>query len=248
MISFSKEQIFIVTGASSGLGEGTALLLNELGASVVAIARNKERLMAMKNRCKYQENMHIELKDLTEDIENLPGYVKELKNKYGKFSGLAYCAGISDIKPVQLLNYGEMDHMFKINFFAPVMLAKGLIDRRNNVGKGTSIVAISSAEAILNDRGMTTYSSCKAALNAAFRAMAAETAPAGIRINTLLPSDIKTPMTMCAEAQSLREGREEKYPMGFGEVSDVANFAVFLLSDSAKWITRQNYIIDCGLI
>ena len=172
MIKFNKEQIYIVTGASSGLGEGVALLLNELGATVVGIARNEERLNTMKAKCKYPENMHIEIRDLAVDIESLPAYVKELKNKYGKFSGLAYCAGISDIKPVQLLDYAEMEYMFKVNFFAPVLFTKGLLDRRNNIGKGTSIVAISSAESVLNDRGMTTYSSSKSALNAALKSMA----------------------------------------------------------------------------
>ncbi|MBR1754521.1 SDR family oxidoreductase [bacterium] len=248
MISFNKEQIYIVTGASSGIGEGTALLLNELGATVVGIARNEERLKAMRAKSKYPENMHLEIKDLTDDIEGLPKYVKELKNKYGKFSGMAYCAGISDVKPLQLLEYTEVDYMFKVNCFAPVFFCKGLLDRRNNIGKGTSVVAISSIVSKLNDKGMLAYSSTKAALTAAYRCMAAEVAQSGIRINTVSPSDIKTPMTMCFEAQSLREGREEKYPLGFGEIDDVANFAVFLLSDKTKWITRQDYIIDCGLV
>ena len=81
MISFNKEDVFLVTGASSGLGEGVALLLNELGATVIGIARNKERLEAMQAKCKKPENMHIEIKDLAQDIEHLPLYVKELKNK-----------------------------------------------------------------------------------------------------------------------------------------------------------------------
>ena len=138
--------------------------------------------------------------------------------------------------------------MFKVNYFAPVFFAKGLLDRRNNIGKGASIVAISSLESKLNDRGMIAYSSTKAALTSAYRCMAAEVAQSGIRVNVVSPSDIKTPMTMCVETQSLREGREEKYPMGFGEVEDVANFIAFLLSDKSKWITRQDYTIDCGLV
>ena len=89
MISFNAEQRFIVTGASSGIGEGVALLLNELGASVIAVARNVERLSAMKAKAKHPENIFIEPKDLVEDIENLPNYVKSLKEKYGrKFIGI----------------------------------------------------------------------------------------------------------------------------------------------------------------
>ena len=97
MSQFNKEQIYIVTGASSGLGKATALMLNEQGATVVAIARNEQRLNELKNVCKYPENLHIEIKDLTDDIDNLPNYVKNLKEKYGKFSGMAYCAGITSI-------------------------------------------------------------------------------------------------------------------------------------------------------
>ena len=81
MISFKKEQVYIVTGASSGIGEATAILLNELGATIVGIGRNQERLEAMKAKCKYPENVFLEQKDLTEDIEGLPKYVKELKDK-----------------------------------------------------------------------------------------------------------------------------------------------------------------------
>ena len=62
-MEFKKEDLIIVTGASSGIGEGTALMLNEQGATIIAIARNEERLNAMKAKCKYPENMHIEIKE-----------------------------------------------------------------------------------------------------------------------------------------------------------------------------------------
>lgn len=66
----------------------------------------------MKEKCKYPENIHIEIKDLTEDIDGLPKYVKSLKEKYGKFSGMAYCAGISCLKPLLLLDYDELKRVF----------------------------------------------------------------------------------------------------------------------------------------
>ncbi len=244
MISFNKEQIYIVTGASSGIGEGTALLLNELGATVIGIARNEERLNAMRNKCKYPENMHLEIKDLAEDIENLPQYIKELKNKYGKLSGLAYCAGIVEVKPLQLLDLHEMRKLFDINYFVPIMMAKGFADKRNNIGKGTSMVFIASIAGVHCDRAMTTYSGSKAALTASVKSIARELAPHYIRVNSVSPSDIITPLT--SGVDGLRARKEPLYPMGLGEVNDVANMIIYLLSDKSKWITTQNYIVDCG--
>lgn len=247
MISFNKEQIFIVTGASSGLGEGTALLLNELGATVVGIARNEERLNAMKAKCKYPENMNLEIKDLTVDIEKLPQYVKELKNKYGKFQGLAYCAGVVEVKPLQLLDLQEMKNLFDINYFAPIMMAKGFADKRNNVGAGASAVFISSLASVACSRGMTTYSGAKAALISSIKSIAKECAPYKIRFNCVSPSDIKTPMVL-RDAAKYMQDKEKIYPMGYGEIEDVANLIIYLLSDKAKWIASQNYVIDCGVM
>jgi len=244
MISFNTEQRFIVTGASSGLGEATALLLNELGASVIAIARREDKLNALKEKAKYPENMFIETKDLTEDIEGLPAYVKTLKEKYGKFQGMAYCAGLGGIHPLRTVDMETMQKIFTINYFAPVFMTKGFVDKRNNNGKGSSIVCIASAGGVHCDPGMTEYAGSKGALIASMQSIAREVAPTGVRINCVSPTLIQTGMAGEIE----RQFAEGKYPFGIGEVSDVANMIVYLLSEQAKWITAQNYIIDCGAI
>lgn len=244
MISFTKEQKFIVTGASSGIGEGVAILLNELGATVIGIGRSQERLEAMRNKCKYPENMFLENKDLTEDIDTLPAYVKSLKEKYGKFHGMAYCAGIAMVKTLQILDYDEVLRCFKINYFAPLMMTKGIADRRNNVGKGCSFVYLSSVDALATTKGQPAYSGSKAALSATIKSLSHELTPYGMRANCVLPSMIKTPMT--AETDKMLGHDLKKYPFGWGDVEDVSNLIVYLLSEKAKFISGQNYVIDTG--
>lgn len=244
MISFAAEQRFIVTGASSGIGEGVALLLNELGASVIAIARRQDRLEALKARAANPENMHIEQKDLAEDIASLPAYVKQLKDKYGKFQGMACCAGLGGIQPLRAVDLDTIHKVFDINYFVPVFLAKGFADKRNNCGAGSSIVCIASAGGIHCDPGMTSYAGSKGALISTMQSIARELAPAGLRVNCVSPTLIDTDMADDV-ARSFAEG---KYPFGLGKVSDVANMIAYLLSEQARWITAQNYIIDCGVI
>lgn len=248
MISFTSDQRFVVTGASSGIGEGVALLLNELGATVIGIGRNQDRLEGMKAKAKRPENVFLEQKDLAEDIPGLPAYVKSLKEKYGKFSGMAYCAGVTAVMPAKAFDYEMAERTFAIDYFAPVFMAKGLIDKRNTVGRGTSMVFISSMDAVLSVRSQSLYSGAKAALCASIKAIAKEVSPFGVRMNCLLPSMIKTPMTIgeSKEHYGVTEDGDERYPFGWGEPIDVASFVAFLLSERSKYLTGQNYIVDSG--
>lgn len=242
MVSFTPEQRFIVTGASSGIGESVALLLNALGATVVGIGRNQERLAAMKAKASGPERVFTEVRDLAVDLEGLPAYVKELRNKYGKFQGLAYCAGLGGIMPLRAVELSEMQKTFAVNYFAPVMMCKGFADKRNNNGSGSAMVFIASAGGVRCDPGMTSYSGSKGALIATMQSVARELAPAGVRVNCVSPTLIDTNMA----DDIARQFAEGKYPMGIGKPEDVANMIAFLLSDKTGWITARNYVIDCG--
>ena len=244
MLSFSAEQRFIVTGASSGIGEGVAVLLNELGATVIGIGRNQERLERMKAKAKRPASVFLEQKDLVDDIAGLPGYVKTLRERYGKFQGLAYCAGLGGLMPLRAVDYEDMQKMFAVNYFAPVFMAKGFSDKRNNNGAGSAMVFIASRGGVRTDPGMTSYAGSKGALIATMQSIAKELAPTGLRVNCVSPALIQTNMA----DDTSRQYAEGKYPMGLGKVSDVANMIVYLLAEQSRWISGQNYLIDCGMV
>ena len=246
MALFSEENIFIVTGASSGIGRAVVLKLIEEGSKVVAIARSLERLQSLKSECAKPENLFIETADLTKLLSDMPAYLKSLKDKYGKFSGIAYCAGAILLKPASSTEYTESLDLFNINYFAPLMMIKSFMDKRICIGNGAAAVAITSAEAFIREKGLCIYSGSKAALQASLATVAKEVAVRGMRVNTISPSDIKTPMTMNENMVNLRQGREETYPLGFGEPDDVAELVSFLLSNNAKWLTGHDYIADCA--
>ncbi|MDO5774806.1 MAG: SDR family oxidoreductase [Spirochaetales bacterium] len=246
MALFSIKDVFIVTGASSGIGKAVALKLIEEGAKVVAIGRNEEKLNELKFDCINSEHCFIEKADLCEHLSDMSLFLQDLKEKYGKFTGLAYCAGAILLKPASATSYDEGLNLFNINYFAPVMMLKSFCDKRICIGRGASAVAVASADAFLREKGLCIYSGTKAALQASFSTIAKEVAPRGMRVNTVSPSDIKTPMTMNGSMQELRLDREKLYPFGYGEPEDVAELVVFLLSQKAKWITGHDYIVDCA--
>lgn len=245
-MNFIDNHIYIVTGASSGIGATVTNMLNELGFYVVAIARNETRLNNIKNKCKYPSKIFIEKKDLSEDIEGLPKYVSSLKEKYGKFSGMVYCAGIVDVSPLQLLDRKKCENIYKTDLFAPLFFTKGIADRRNNIGRGTSIIFIAGMCTMQCNKAHFLYTGAKSALISTSKCLAKELAGAGIRLNCVSPSDIETPMTMSELNYEATIERTKKYPFGIGHPRDVANIVLFLLSDKTRWITGQNYIVDCA--
>lgn len=249
MISFTADQQFIVTGASSGIGECVALLLNELGATIISIGRNQDRLDGMRARANYPERVFCERKDLAEDISGLPSYVKSLKEKYGKFSGLAYCAGIGVLSPAQMLELDTAKRLFATNYFAPLFFTKGFIDRRNNIGRGCSIVHVSSIDAVLSTKGQCLYAGSKAALATSMKTLSREVSALGVRINCVSPSMVDTPMAHSHAAEDLGISEAKQilmYPFGWAKPIDIANFIVYLLSDKSRFVSGQNYIVDSG--
>lgn len=248
-VSFSSTQVFLVSGASSGLGQAIALMLNALGATVVTNGRDIKKLQNLKKLAQFPDSIHLEPLDLTADMEALPSWVNSLRKVYGKFTGFVHSAGLGLVAPLQNYDYLHTQKLLDIHLHAPMLITKGLADRRNNIGAGTSLVYISSISAVIPLKAKIAYSAAKSAMQTAAFCAAKELSSQGIRINCISPALIDTPMGMGWEnfmGEAYAEKDRSAYPLGVGKPSDIANTACFLLSDNARWITGQNIVVDGG--
>ncbi len=247
MIDLSNKNI-LVTGASTGIGKGISLLLNSLGANVIGVSRRMKELEEVKKQSANHDRFHPESRDLSQDIENMPYYIKSLTEAYGALDAMVLNAGIELTEPISISNYDKAKKLFDINYFANIALLKSFQKRKHNTGNGASVVLISSITANIGIPAVANYSASKSALNAAMRSVALEFAKTGLRINSILPGHILTEMTVTDNSarQEYLKKIESAYPLGFGKVEDVAYLAAFLISDKAKWITGQEFTIDGG--
>ncbi|OHD06018.1 MAG: hypothetical protein A2086_06065 [Spirochaetes bacterium GWD1_27_9] len=249
MVKFNNDDFFIVTGANSGIGKSIALKISELGGTVIAVGRNIENLNKLKEDSNYGKNIHIEVKDLVEDVESIDKWFTELKNRFGKFRGMVLSAGLLDIIPINALSLKKAKSLFDINYFVNLYMCKYFSDNRNNVGEGASIVVLSSIASIKGDVGIINYSASKGAINSMVKSMAVEFSKKKIRVNSVLPGFVLTEMIdkwKNVYTDEYIESMNTKYPLGIGKPEYIADTVCFLLSDSAKWITGQNISVDGG--
>lgn len=246
---FSLEnKVIIVTGASSGIGAQCAVDFSKMGAKVVLIARNEERLHQTLQLMEGHGHMILPF-DLSTSIR-LKESVSEIVSKMGKISGLVNCVGISSVTPIKLITDEMLDLFFRTNVFSSFYLMKE-ITRIGNYDKerGCSIILFASIMGVVGEKCKALYSATKGALIAASRSMSYELAEKKIRVNVISPGAIETPINSGLPhmvTPKLRQELESKHPLGLGECSDISNACIYLISDASKWVTGQNIIIDGG--
>ncbi|MFJ7667086.1 SDR family NAD(P)-dependent oxidoreductase [Lysinibacillus sp. NPDC097195] len=234
-------KIAIITGGASGMGASMAELFTKEGAIVIAADINEENLAKISEL----ENVEGMKLDVSSD-ENWAEFTKAVVEKYGRIDILINNAGISSQKSPQDITDQDWAIMHKINSFGPFLGIKHVSKYMKEAGKG-SIVNTSSYTAIIGS-GFNSYSASKGSLRAIARAAAAELGRSNIRVNTVFPGVIETPMT--ANIGQFKEAMDmlvRATPMGrLGQPEEVANAILFLASDEASYITGGELVIDGG--
>lgn len=224
----------LVTGASSGIGQAIAISISKMGANVVISGRNIAKLEKTLSQLLGESNCIISA-DLTksEDIAKLADTIPQV-------DGIVHCAGIGYRMPAKMLTENDIDTVMRANFNGSVLLQAALLTKKK-VKKDSSIVFIASKAADYPSPGNAVYSASKGALISYARCLALELAPRGIRVNCICPAMVWTDLIMQNEVtlEQLKESKKS-YPLKrYGKPEDVANLAIYLLSDASSWMTNS---------
>lgn len=241
---FSLEgKTILVTGASSGIGQATAVLCSQMGAQVVITGRNETRLQETLGRLSGEGNMLIAA-DLTDE-----GSRTRLVEDIPTLDGIVHCAGIGHRKPSKAINADDIATVMNANFNAAVLLQACLLGQKK-VNKGASIVFVSSRTADIPTVANALYSASKGALKSYARCLSLELAPRAIRVNCICPAMVWTPLILKdGVTEDELQAEQAKYPLKrYGKPEDIANLAVFLLSDASSWMTGSCIDITGGSI
>lgn len=239
---FSLEgKTILVTGASSGIGRGIAVACSKIGATVILNGRNLLKLNATLAQLK-KGNHRIISADLS-DRESVDRMMKQIP----VLDGVVHCAGIGQRVLCKLAREEDVDAVMDANFKGPVLLQSGLL-RQKKINKGASVIFIASISTWSPSIGNAFYSASKGAIVSYANCLALELAPRKIRVNCISPAMVWTDLIFQegVEEEQLKLD-EQKYPLKrYGSPEDIANLAIYLLSDASTWMTGSNIKISGG--
>ena len=234
----------LVTGASSGIGQACAVAVAEAGAHVVCVARGIDKLQAtvdeMTSNGWSAEGLPLDLSDLTALTDTL--------KSQAPFDVIVNAAGLARHGPALDTTTDDYDAVMDLNLRAAYFLSVGAAKGMAAAGIKGSIIHISSQMGHVGGVDRAVYCATKHGLEGMIKAMAIEWGPQQIRINTICPTFIRTPLTESTFQQPERLAWiEEKIKLGrVGEVTDIMGAVTFLASDAAALITGTSLLIDGG--
>lgn len=232
----------LVTGASSGIGRAVAIECSKVGAHVIISGRNPERL------AQTLESMEGEGHEIIgADLSTEEG-VDALIGALPKLDGMVLCAGIVELWPFQFVSQKRFQKIYQTNLFSPIEIMRQIV-KKKLYNKGFSIIAISSISGISDFvPSNSIYGSGKAALSSFVKYAANELASKQIRVNTISPGFIYTPIHKngSISEEDLNKVIEKTPIKRWGQPEEIAYAAIYLLSEAAAYITGTDIKIDGG--
>ncbi len=234
----------VVTGGTTGIGFATAAKFIAEGAKVAILARKQEELD--KAAAELGPDC-IALRGDVTNAQDLGDFYAEVERKWGKVDVVFANAGIGEFTDVDASNGEHFDRLFNVNAKGVFLTVQKALP---HLGEHASIVINASISGRKGFEKLVAYSASKAAARSLARTLSADLIPRGVRVNSVSPGLIDTPIhpKMGAAGEDVRENARQAIPLGrAGRPEDVANAVAFLASDEASYITGIELIVDGGL-
>jgi NAD(P)-dependent dehydrogenase (short-subunit alcohol dehydrogenase family) len=240
----------VVTGGGSGIGAATAVMLADAGRPVAVWDRDGAAARRVASRCR--DEFGVRAVGMKIDVTSTPALkaaVKRSLGEIGPIGGLVHAAGVAGAMPVTFIDDASWDAVLDVNLRAGATLTKELHGALLAANPGSAIVYISSIEGWVGNAFLPAYCASKAGLLGLTRSACALLGPDGIRLNTVCPGAIDTPLLApLLELPGATENLVTHTPMGrLGQPEDVAAVVRFLLSDEAAFITGASLVVDGGM-
>ena len=242
-----EQKVAVITGGNSGIGAAIAENLEREGASVVIFGRNAETLKATKSRL---NGKSLAVQGDVSKLADIDRLFEETKKAHGRIDVLVVNAGVAPFGSLEQVDEATFDSLTDINFkgaFFTVQKALPLLS------DGASVILVSSVANIKGYANTSVYSATKAAVRSLGRTLAAELAPRGIRVNTVSPGPIETPIfgktgMPADQVDDLKLGFASQVPLQrMGRPEEIASVARFLASDESSYVTGADLAADGGL-
>jgi NAD(P)-dependent dehydrogenase (short-subunit alcohol dehydrogenase family) len=234
----------VVTGAGGGIGAGCAAALAEAGAELVLVGRSLERLAGAAAAVEAAGSAA----DCRECDVTDAAAVAAMFASLGAVDVVVNCAGANIPEPFVDVTEEHLDSLVALNLKGVFLVTQAAVRAMLAGGRPGSVINISSQMGHVGDANRSVYCATKHAVEGLTKALAVELAPAGIRVNSVAPTFVETPMTAPFFADhAFRESVEARIPLGrIGTVDDVVGAVVFLASPAAGLITGTSLVVDGG--